>query len=104
MTRILSHLLQIYGVFSAMLLTALLCFCVLVPLCTADPVFSPQTLTDAAGNQADQDAVITWTELPVGNPYLLSNPTRIRQGLAAFYGMMHGFVSAIFIHGIPDGK
>ena len=69
-----------------------------------DPVFSPSTLNDSAGNFADQDSVVTWADLPASEPYIAGNPSRISEGLTPYYNFMHSFVGGVFPVDIPDCK
>ncbi|KAH3799275.1 hypothetical protein DPMN_152881 [Dreissena polymorpha] len=69
---------------------------------SADPVYSPQTISDAHGNAAGNDSVITWGALPAGEAYSAAAAKRISEGLSVYYDMVHGFVNAIFIKGFPD--
>lgn len=73
------------------------------PINATDPVYSPQTLNDSVGNFADNTSTLTWASLPEGESYAASSPSRISAGLTAFYDMVHGFVSAVFSKGFPDG-
>ena len=70
----------------------------------ADPVFTPTTISDASGNSVDQDAVITWADLPAGSPYNAGNPSRVSEGLTPYYNFMHSFVGSVFPTDIPDCK
>ena len=69
-----------------------------------DPVFSPSTLNDAAGNFADEDSVITWADLPASEPYNAGNPSRISEGLTPYYNFMHSFVGSVFPVDLSDSK
>ncbi|WAR20775.1 PROM1-like protein [Mya arenaria] len=85
--------------------TAFCCCCFLVcvlPVLTDDPVYTPQTLSDAAGNTADNASLITWADWPAGDAYVLTEPSRVSEGLSAYYNMIHGFIDAIFVKGFPN--
>ena len=84
------------------------CFLVIVLLSTptngADPVYTDPTISDTAGNTADQNAVISWADLPAGTAYNSGNPSRVSEGLAPYYDFMHNFVGSVFPKDIPDCK
>ncbi|KAL4231430.1 Prominin 1 [Mactra antiquata] len=68
----------------------------------ADPVYTPQNLTDSVGNYADNASTITWADLPAGGSYITSEPKRISAGLIPFNDLVHWFINLVFYHGIPD--
>jgi hypothetical protein len=70
----------------------------------ADPVYSPQTVTDVSGNSADSSSTISWASLPTGEPFAAGNPERVSEGLEAYYDFAHNFINSVFMKGIPDGK
>ena len=77
----------------------------LVPLIAgADPTYSPQTISDTSGNTADNYSNITWANLPAGGGFDATNPTRVSEGLKAYYDFVHNFINSVFSNGIPDGK
>ncbi|WAR20767.1 PROM1-like protein [Mya arenaria] len=76
--------------------------CLVLPVHAVDPVFTPEILSDAAGNTADSASMITWAGWPATDGYLLSEPSRISEGLSTYYSMVHGFIDAVFAKGFPD--
>lgn len=70
----------------------------------ADPVYSPQTIMDASGNTADNSSKVTWASLPAGDDFVASSPSRVSEGLTAYYDFMHNFINSVFMKGIPDGR
>ncbi|WAR20736.1 PROM1-like protein [Mya arenaria] len=76
--------------------------CLVLPVHAVDPVFTPEILSDAAGNTADSASMITWAGWPATEGYLLSEPSRTSEGLSTYYSMVHGFIDAVFAKGFPD--
>ena len=70
----------------------------------ADPVYSPQTVTDVSGNSADNTSSISWTSLPSGAPFTAGSPERVSEGMKAYYDFVHNFINSVFMKGMPDGK
>ena len=77
-------------------------YCMLIQ--AADPVYSPVNLTDTSGNFASSNATIIWADLPTGEAYAALSVSRISDGLAEFYNMVHGFIVAVLPKRIPDGQ
>ena len=89
---------------SSAILILILILTLTTPLCQAsDPVFSPETITDAHGNIADADSNINWATLPENEPYKTS--TKYNDGgLTPWYNFAKHFVSTVQPNEFPYGK
>lgn len=90
---------------SFIVLFSWLAFLTVTPVCLvhgADQFNYSQTISDSSGNTADNSSTITWADLPAGDDFLVSSPSRVSEGLTAYYDLMHSFISSVFIKGIPD--
>lgn len=72
--------------------------------CCADPVLTPRTLTDAAGNSADDNSTIKWAPLPSFDPYKAGDIEYDSSGLAPLNNFAKAFIrGGVFPYGVPWG-
>ena len=70
----------------------------------ADPVLTPRTLTDAAGNSADDNSTIKWAPLPSFDPYKAGDIEYDSSGLAPLNNFAKAFIrGGVFPYGVPWG-
>ncbi|XP_078312630.1 prominin-1-A-like isoform X2 [Crassostrea virginica] len=70
--------------------------------CCADPVLTPRTLTDAAGNSADDNSTIKWAPLPSFDPYKAGDIEYDSSGLAPLNNFAKAFIrGGVFPYGVP---
>jgi hypothetical protein len=70
----------------------------------ADPVFTPEVVTDAGGNTANSSSFITWAPIPTYDPYSTGNIQYDASGLTPLYNFAKAFINgAVFPYGIPWG-
>ena len=69
----------------------------------ADPVLSPETVTDTFGNSADKNSNVTWAPLPQGQQYT-TDTTYHHAGLQGFYNLCKGFLGIVQPNEFPVGE
>ncbi|XP_061184848.1 prominin-1-like isoform X3 [Saccostrea echinata] len=68
----------------------------------ADPVLTPETVTDSGGNSANANSTITWGPLPSYDSYTAGSITYDASGLTPLYNFAKAFINgAVFPYGIP---
>ncbi|KAK3095244.1 hypothetical protein FSP39_012090 [Pinctada imbricata] len=88
-------------------LSCLICIsaCVLSVVKAADPVLSPETISDSNGNSADRNSDITWSDIPTFATYLAGSVVYNDNGLGPMYDFAKSFINGgVFPYDLPWGK
>ena len=80
--------------------------CLATPAGGSAETFSPTTLQDSTGNQADQDSTITWGSIPQKRAYKITSDNMDYDAgyLNYLHTMVDHFLDAVFIKDVPYGK
>ncbi|XP_050395353.1 prominin-1-A isoform X2 [Patella vulgata] len=78
----------------------LLTLCVVYLCEAADPVLTPQTLTDSVLNTADSNSNIVWSDLPEGQTYK-TDATYDDGGMGPLFDFARNFINTVFSGGFP---
>ena len=85
-------------------LTCVLCLYGCTLVYGADPVLTPETLSDGNGNAADANSDITWAAIPSFATYSAGSVTYNDNGLGPLYKFAKSFINgAVFPSGLPWG-
>lgn len=70
----------------------------------ADPVLTPEVVSDSGGNSANASSFITWAPVPSYDTYSAGNIKYDASGLTPLYNFAKSFINgAVFPYGIPWG-
>lgn len=92
------------GMLTMIILWCCCIFAIFTPQCFgADPVLTPQVVTDSYGNTANNASVIHWAPLPSGLPYETSLEYD-DGGLTPLYNFAKHFVNTVQPNPFPYGE
>lgn len=91
--------------FYYLVLCVILCLVKFQTCHAADPILSQTTVTDSAGNSADENSVVTFASIPTVSSYKASNSSYSSTGLEWYYSLHTLFIDTlVFPDGFPTGK